>query len=170
MHAFEPVAIKAGALDAFVAEADALLSKELAAEPRRAVRTARARVLAADPETVPRASAAYRQMIEEGDPEAIAAFEAFLVARGPAAIDDRRWLHALRVERAEEMDQVRLLLLWAQFEEGVARDPARSCELYLRILGVDPDHDEALAARARLLRDLGDLDGAAAAIAARRDE
>ncbi|HVY45291.1 MAG TPA: hypothetical protein VHB21_05400, partial [Minicystis sp.] len=182
LFAFEAVAAKAGALAAFVDEADALLAHDLAPDALRAVRAARARALAQRPETVALASAAYRQMIDAGDPEGTAAFEAFALARGPAGVDDRRWLFAFRVEHAVDDEQVRQLLAWAQFEESVARDAAgggrsgdaegslrRASELHARVLAIDPDHDEALAARARLRGDLGDLEGAAAALAMRRD-
>ncbi|HEY4118806.1 MAG TPA: hypothetical protein VGM56_13165, partial [Byssovorax sp.] len=190
--AFEPVATKAAAHASFVEEASALLAREppvfpdaaagasardtlpevsaaAYAEARRVVRAARARVLASRAETASAAADEYRAMMEEdGDVDATAAFEALAASRGAEGLDDRRWLHTFRAERAAEDDRARLLVAWAQFEEA-AHDGARAAELYGRVLVHDPDHVDALTARARLLREIGDLDGAAAAIAARRD-
>ena len=59
-------------------------------------------------------------------------------------------------------------MAWAAAEEGALGDPAAAAALYGRVVALDPDHDEALAALARLLLAQGDHAGAAAAIDRRR--
>jgi tetratricopeptide (TPR) repeat protein len=172
--AFEIPMAKARAATAFAAEAEALLAgaRGLAFTPaqRAALLGTRARVLASDPALEADASVAYRALIEEQPDDAtLASFEQFLVARGPAGFDDRRWLYTRRVEAAADADRVRLLVAWADLEETVMGDHHAASDLYARALVIDPDHDGALAARARLLLEAGDFEGAAKLIAARRD-
>lgn len=185
--ALEEPAIRARATDRFLVAARAVLEREgiSSGNPRRgAILAAQARVLAADPERQPAAAAAYREMIEAApeDPAPAAdAFEAFLLlhveprdasqAGGAAREWDqhRRWLAAFRAEHAPEADRVRAILAWAAIEEGVIGDAAAAVEVYTRALGIDPDLDVALAAIARLKLTTGDVEGAAQAVAARRD-
>src|SRR5258705_9737099 len=47
--------------------------------------------------------------------------------------------------------------------------PAAASELYARVLAIEPEHDDALAHRSRLLLTAGDLGGAANALVQRRD-
>jgi tetratricopeptide (TPR) repeat protein len=170
--AFEAPAIRAGAADRFLAEAFAVLARDaLALEARVSVRSARARVLAADPARRPEAIAAYRTILKDGDDPTgaeVRAFDALLGRIGAEAADDRRWLFAHRVERAADGDRIPILLAWAEAEETALGDPAAAAELYARVSAIDPEHDDALAARARLLLAQGDLEGAAEAIDRRR--
>ncbi|MCC6553830.1 MAG: hypothetical protein IT372_12520, partial [Polyangiaceae bacterium] len=141
---------------------------------RRVVEAAVARVLGADPDRQDEAAAAHRRLVEsapEGDTQAIEAFRAFLAEspESPARRDDRRWLFGWVAARAPEGERVRALAAWAEWEEGEAGDRAAAAEIYARILEIDPDHDGALGSRARVLLDLGDFEGAARAIEARRD-
>jgi golgin subfamily B member 1 len=173
--AFEGPAIRAGAIDRFVEEADALLiarSAELPASQRAAIRSARAAVIAADPSRQHDVAQAYRAILDAGEGDlaaAVQAFEAFLARRGAEAVADRRWLFAFRVERAEAASLPGLLLAWADVEERSLGDPAAAADLYERVLAIEPEHEEALGARARLLLSLGDVDGALSLLLSRRD-
>ncbi|MDC3984289.1 tetratricopeptide repeat protein [Polyangium jinanense] len=173
--AFEDAAIHAKATTRFVGAADALLADEGALDvgPREALQAARARVLAADPDRQEDAAAAYRSMIQgASDPwTAVEAFEAFLDRSPPAQarLEDRRWVLGFRLQRAEGDRRIEALLAWAAAEENVFKDPRAAADLYARVLEQDPQNDAALAARGRLLLDVGDVEGAAAMMAARRD-
>lgn len=173
--AFEAPAQRAGAgaIDRFLAEADAVLARrsDLPPTAAAAVTSARARVLAQDPARFAEAAAAYRALLDAGDDESGAearAFDALLTTRGPEAVGERRWLFSHRAERADESERIPILLAWAEAEERSLGDPVAAAEVYARVLGLDPENDEALAARARLLLAAGDLEGAVAAIDRRR--
>ena len=171
--AFEAVAVRAGAIDGFLdASAGVLARLDASDAPAAALLAARARVLAADPARAVEAAAAYRQACEAPAADAAAAldaFEAFLgghPATGSLAAE-RRWLFARRVELADEGARGRALYAWAAAEE--LADPEAALEVYARVLALEPGHDGALAATARLRLALGDAEGAAQALAARRD-
>ena len=170
--AFEAPALRAGAGERFLVEAASVLARgELPAELAAAVGSARARVLAQDPARFAEAAAAYRALLDVGDDESGAearAFDAFLSTRGPEAAAERRWLFGHRAERADEGERIAILRVWAEAEEGSLGDPAAAAGLYARVVGLDPENDDALAACARLLLAQGDLEGAAAAIHRRR--
>ncbi len=169
--AFEAPALKAGASDRFLVEAEALLARDDTADAAAAIRSARARVLARDPARSAEAAAAYRAILEAGDDETGAEarlFDALLHARGAEGTADRRWLFSYRAERAPEPFRVPLLMAWAAAEEGVLGDPAAAAKLYGRVVELDPENDGALAAEARLLLAQGDFAGAAAALDRRR--
>jgi tetratricopeptide (TPR) repeat protein len=176
LFGLEEPAVKAGAVDRFLAESDALLStrgEELSAETRAALRTARARVLAADPARHAEILASYRAILESGEGDTAAAaeaLEALLRAGGAAAGPDLRWLFQWRAARAVEGERVALFLAWAEVEEKLIGDASAAAELYEKVIAIDPEHDQALAAKIRLLLDGGDTEGALAAIALRRDQ
>ncbi len=163
-----------GAVDRFVAAADAALAAGGIGDPGRvAILTARARVLAAAPGREDDAAAAFRGLVaaasEPGD--AARAFEAFLDRHGldPARIADRRWLLSWRLDAAAPAERVSCLIRWAEAEERAFGDLAAAADLHGRVLAIEPAHDEALGARARLLLALGDPEGALAALVARRE-
>lgn len=171
--AFEPVAIRAGAIDHFIAEADALLNRgdALGPEAGTVIRLAKARVLSLFPERFAEAAAAYRAlMLADKDPPdvSITAFEALLAGRGVEVTSDRRWLFEYRAEHATDEDRIGVLLAWAHAEETILGDPLAAASLYARVIAYDPEHDAALAARSRLLLAQGDVDGAVAVIERRR--
>src|SRR5262249_5279424 len=171
---FEPTAIRLRATVKFGHVTAELLRRSVAPALALEIRAARARVLAADPSRADEAGTDYRQVINA--PGAAAAphvegCEAFLdrCDDSPERRADRRWLLEWRVDHAPEGERVRALLAWAAAEQGVLSDKSAAAALYARVLQVDPDHEQAAAARTQLLRELGDLDAAARLLTARRD-
>ena len=167
---------RAGAIDWLLDQTAAALATEgasaLSVETRSALRAARVRVLASDPARDAEVAAAYRAILEadEGDTNAAAAaFEAFLTARGAASGADRRWLFGFRAARAAASERVAILVAWAEAEEETLGDPAAAAELYERVIALDPEHDAALSARARILLGRGDAEGAVSLLLQRRD-
>ncbi|MEP7123997.1 MAG: tetratricopeptide repeat protein, partial [Byssovorax sp.] len=167
---------RAGATNWFLQHSGDALSPErgagLAMDTRCALRAARVRVLASDPARDAEVAAAYRAILEadEGDMNAAASeFEAFLAARGAASAADRRWLFGFRVAKADADARVAILVAWAEAEEDTLGDPAAAAELYERVIALDPEHDAALAARARILLGRGDAEGAMSLLVQRRD-
>lgn len=140
---------------------------------RGALLAARARVLSAEPGREEEAASAFRALVtaSAGGEAAESAFEAFLDRdpRAPARVDDRRWLHRLRVERARPEERVARLLASAESEERVLGDLDAASRLLAEVLASEPEHDGALAARSRVLLALGDAEGALAVLEARRD-
>jgi tetratricopeptide (TPR) repeat protein len=172
----EDALLRAGAIDWLLEQTTDALAGErgaaLSAATRSALRAARVRVLASDPAREGEVAAAYRAILEadEGDTNvSAAAFEAFLAARGAASAADRRWLFGFRVARAEAAERVAILVAWAEAEEETLGDPAAAAELYERVIALDPEHDAALSARARILLGRGDAEGAVSLLLQRRD-
>ncbi|XYH95325.1 tetratricopeptide repeat protein [Sorangium sp. So ce1128] len=191
LAALEDAAIRARATSRFV-DAALKLRDRLAAEGEgsapagkaaargRAIDAALARVLAADPDRQDDAASVYRRLLAPPgggdaahgalDPAALEAFRAFL-AQSPDTLArrvDRRWLFTLLTNRTGEGERLRALAAWAAWEEEIG-DRAAAAALYARLIEADPENDDALAARARLLSDLGDHEGAAEVLAMRRD-
>ncbi|MGK3959599.1 tetratricopeptide repeat protein [Sorangium sp. So ce118] len=191
LAALEDAAIRARATSRFV-DAALKLRDRLAAEGEgsapagkaaargRTIDAALARVLAADPERQDDAASVYRRLLAPPaggdaapgalDPAALEAFRAFL-AQSPDTLArrvDRRWLFTLLTDRTGEGERLRALAAWAAWEEEIG-DRAAAAALYGRLIEADPENDDALAARARLLSDLGDHEGAAEVLAMRRD-
>ena len=81
---------------------------------------------------------------------------------------DVRWLLEWRVERAKPEDRGRALTAWALVEETELGDPARALVLYKKVIDAEPEDFEALAAVSRLSLAQGDVEGALAALIARR--
>jgi tetratricopeptide (TPR) repeat protein len=174
----EDALLRAGAIDWLLAQIAEALSAERGAAistgTRSALRSARVRILASDPARDAEVAAAYRAILEanedEGDADAAAAaFEAFLAARGAASAADRRWLFRLRVAKADAASRVAILVAWAEAEEDTLGDPAAAAELYEQVIALDPEHDAALSARARILLGRGDAEGAVSLLLSRRD-
>ncbi|HRI64692.1 MAG TPA: tetratricopeptide repeat protein, partial [Polyangium sp.] len=172
---FEDAAIRAGVAMRYVAAVDGLSEQAdaLDADRRDALEAARTRVLAADPERQDEAAIAYRRMIErKSDPwSAVEAFEGFL-DRSPliqTRLEDRRWVLRFRMDHAEGDRRVEALLAWASAEENVFKDSGAADKLYSEVLGLDATNNTALEARSRILLELGDVEGAAAMVARRRD-
>jgi tetratricopeptide (TPR) repeat protein len=172
---FEDAAVRAAVTMRYVAAVDSVFEQgeSLDADRRDALEAARTRVLAGDPEHQDDAASAYRRMIErKSDPwSAVEAFEGFL-DRSPlisTRLDDRRWVLRFRMDHAEGSRRVEALLAWASAEENVFKDSGAADKLYGEVLELDATNQAALEARSRILLDLGDIEGAAAMIARRRD-
>ncbi|WP_437686930.1 tetratricopeptide repeat protein [Sorangium sp. So ce176] len=170
-----------GSAAAGEAAAEARVNDAALARARaRGIDAALARVLAADPDRQDDAAAVYRRLLAPPaagdaapgalDTGALEAFRAFL-AQSPDTLArrvDRRWLFTFVAERAHEGERLRALAAWAAWEEEIG-DRAAAAALYARLIEADPENDDALAARGRLLADLGDHEGAAEVLAMRRD-
>ncbi|WP_437925061.1 tetratricopeptide repeat protein [Sorangium sp. So ce291] len=191
LAALEDAAIRARATSRFVdaalklrdrlsAEGEGSAPAGKAAARGRAIDAALARVLAADPDRQDDAASVYRRLLAPAaggdaapgalDPAALEAFRAFLT-QSPDTLArrvDRRWLFTLLTDRTGEGERLRALAAWAAWEEEIG-DRAAAAALYGRLIEADPENDDALAARARLLSDLGDHEGAAEVLAMRRD-
>src|SRR5262249_10655961 len=134
--ALEAPCVQAHAVDAFLACARDVLVRRPSEERILALLSAKARVLASDPARQDGAAAAYRALIEAAGAafqSAADGFEGFLAQR-PDRHADRRWLLALRAERAAEGDRILALLAWAAFEESVAHDLGGAADVYARVL------------------------------------
>lgn len=136
---------------------------------------AKARTLATDPANAASATAAFRAVLEkaEGEPHLGAAaegLEALLRAmpNGPERTADIRWLHAFRIERAKPEERARLVFAAAVAEETELASPKEALALYRRVLEIEQDDLEALSAVSRLSLAEGDVEGALAALIARR--
>ncbi len=179
---FEELSVAAGTVDAFERAVDAALARLEAAggmdaEPRVRLLSSRARALTSDPRRLQDAALVYRAILEEPNIDrahlagALAAFEALLAMDrdSPGQRADRRWLLEWRADHASEEERAGRLLDWAREEETTFADPAQALALYRRVLGLDPDSDEALSAMTRLALATGDTDAALTALGARRD-
>ena len=152
---------------------------------------AKARVLSTNPETVTDAAAAYRMVLEKApetddhEPTSVRAGSTERPAPRAAAADgldfllramppserrtaEVRWLHEWRVDRASSDDRARTLTAWALVEENELRAPERALALYKRVNEANPEDFDALTEVSRLSLALGDVDGALAALGARR--
>ena len=68
-----------------------------------------------------------------------------------------------------EGERASAMLAWAVVEETRLADPAQALALYREVLELDPDSVEAMTSIARIALVSGDIDGALAALVARRD-
>lgn len=173
--ASEPAAARSGAIDPFVEQADALLARyeqELPAALKASVRASRAAVIATDPARRAQAISAYRAILEAGEGDVAAAeqaLDALLRPLGAEGAADLRWLFAFREAHALPEARVALLLSWAEAEEGPLGDAAAASALYERVVSLDPEHEGAFAARARLLLAQGDVASALELLSSRRE-
>ncbi len=178
----EALAIRSGSVDEFadaIGEAMVSLTEASAAGDVRGNPTdltlAKARVLSTKPDTVRDAATAYRMVLEKAADDAHRAtaaegLEALLKTMPPGEerTADVRWLHEWRAGGAAPEDRARILSAWAVVEETELDDPARALALHRRVVEQDSDDLEALAAVSRLSLALGDVEGALAALIARR--
>ena len=127
----------------------------------------------ADPARASEAATAFRELIAtaEGDVGRIVdAFEAFLARTADdERREDRRFVLAFRAEHAPDAGRIGALLAWAVAEETVFGDPRAAVLVYGRILAIEPERADALEASARLLMQVGDIEGAKNALVALRD-
>jgi Tfp pilus assembly protein PilF len=182
LSAFEELSVAAGTAEAFERAVDDALARleptgGIDGEQRARLLLSRARSLATDARRVQEGALAYRTILDDPNIDrahlgiALHAFEA-LLARDPdssAQLANSRWLLEWRAEHASEEERTARLLDWAREEETAFADPSRALGLYRRVLGLDPDSDEALSAMTRLALATGDVDAALAALSARRD-
>src|SRR5690606_21018160 len=87
---------------------------------------------------------------------------------GDERSSDLRWLHQWRLDRAPADERPRLLAAWAAAAENELGDPAAALTLYRQVLESEPEDLDALAAVSRLSLARGDVEGALAALQARR--
>jgi len=173
----EALAIRAGATEDFAdAIADAVVGL---ADASPGITTelalAKARVLATNPETASDAAAAYRMVLERASDlghraQAAEGLDAVLrsIPRSEARDADVRWLHEWRATHAAPEDRARVVATWAAVEENELGDPARALTLYRRVVDLDGEDLDALAAVSRLALAQGDIEGALAALLAQR--
>jgi tetratricopeptide (TPR) repeat protein len=175
---FERLSLAANARETFEQTIARVLARpevlsSLSDEARASILLARARTLASDTAHADEAAEAYREIL--GDDrcasrraEALEAFEALLAgaAAAPARREDRRWLFDFRARTAPEAERAGRWLAWAREEETAFGDPERALALYMQVLGVDPQSDEALSAFARLALASGKTEEALSALTA----
>jgi tetratricopeptide (TPR) repeat protein len=168
---FEPHVLASGGADTWLDLAEPFLAKKGAAQGELAF--ARARVLASDPARADRAAREFRDLIGTAKGQAgrlIDAFDAFLAKSPPTERrEDRRFVYAWKADHAPEGQQTSALLAWAQAEESTFGDPKAAAAVYERVLAIEPERGDALEAMVRLLRQMGDTEGALAALIALRD-
>jgi tetratricopeptide (TPR) repeat protein len=87
---------------------------------------------------------------------------------GDTKASEVRWFHGWLVTHSEPSRRSRALFAWAETEELQLGDPRAAMALYRQILEADPTEVEALDAITRLSLDLGDIEGALSALAAKR--
>jgi tetratricopeptide (TPR) repeat protein len=136
---------------------------------------AKARLLSAREDTWALAAASFRGVLERSTDEEIGAaaaqgFDALLRAMPPSQerTRDVRWLHSWRVDHAPSDQRTRALLVWADAEERDLGHEQAALELYKKVLELDESDLDALAAVSRLSLARGDVEGALAALMARR--
>ncbi|HEX9298044.1 MAG TPA: hypothetical protein VF881_19525, partial [Polyangiaceae bacterium] len=173
--AMEPWAARAGASREFNEAVDAALQRYFDAAARRisSLLSAKARVLAADSARVDEAAKLFRILIASAteDPQPnIDAFEGFLKAAAPSEArgEDERWLAAFRGHQLPEVDRAEALMAGARAHEAVG-DRAAAIDAYRGVLDVDPNRLLARFSIVRLRSELGDVQGAFAALAELRD-
>ncbi|HKQ71046.1 MAG TPA: hypothetical protein VJT73_16985, partial [Polyangiaceae bacterium] len=165
---FEPHVHKSGGVATWLSLADGLT----ATSKRADIAFARARVLASVPSRQREAAATLRELVlaRMGDGRAVEAFDAFLAKVDPAEHrDDRRFLLEWKAEHAPEAQRMSALFTWAAAEEASFGDLHAAVAVYRRILAIEPERAPALEATARLLRQLGDAEGALHALTLLRD-
>ena len=167
---FEPHVAASGGTDTWLALAEPLLAK---GAHQGELGFARARILASDPARADLAAREFRDLITAARGQGsrlVDAFDAFLAKCAPAdRKDDRRFLFAWKADHAPEGQRAGALIAWAHAEESTFADPKAAVDVYRRVLAVEPERGDALEASVRLLRQLGDVEGALAALIALRD-
>jgi tetratricopeptide (TPR) repeat protein len=136
----------------------------------RLLRARLAEVYAREMGRVDEAIQTYRTLVEEDDTDELAVGTLDRILRESGRADDLRWLFELRIERANTPVKLELLSEWALLEEDALGSVERAIQIYRRMLEIVPEHTQALAALARLLRAQGDAAGAIEIIARDRDQ
>ena len=148
---------------------------DLAAQ-RADLAMAKARVMAANREGRDAAASAYRMVlddprVDEGRMKAaLLAFESLLTSDPTEARKaDRRWLLSWKADHAPEGGLVPALIAWAAAEESTFGDLSRALELHRRVLSLDSENADVMAAVSRLALATGDTAGAIRALTQQRD-
>jgi tetratricopeptide (TPR) repeat protein len=178
------LAIRAGRTDELAAAIDEALAgatshslEETGALPsgHAELMLAKARLLATREETWPVAAFSFRGVLEKATDEdtigaAAKGLEDLLrgMPRSPERTRDVRWLHSWRVDHAPTEERTRTLMAWADAEENDLGQADAALELYKKVLETDESDFDALSAVARLALAQGDVEGALAALTARR--
>jgi len=173
--AMEPWAAEGATSSEYSQAVDTAFKGYLDAASRRltGLLTAKARVLSADSTKADEAARLFRSLIgasrEEAEP-IVASFDAFLSGAAPSAtrLEDQRWLEIWRAKQLPELDQIQALLTSASAHEKM-EDRSAAIEAYRHVLEVDPDRIAARFAIVRLMSEMGDVQGALAAMADLRD-
>ena len=167
---FEPHAAASGGIDTWLALAEPLLAK---GAHQGELGFARARILASDPGRADAAAREFRELITAARGQGgrlVDAFDAFLAKMAPLDRKaDRRFLFAWKADHAPEGQRTSALSAWANAEESAFGDPKAAVDVYRRILSIEPERGDALEASVRLLRQLGDVEGALSALVALRN-
>jgi lipopolysaccharide biosynthesis regulator YciM len=169
----EKSAVEAGAVEEYLALVDEVVGRAKedgkSKERVRALKRARARVLAAEPAHQELAALVYRELIESlALDEDVRDYESFIESRGSAQERhlDRRWLYGWRAGR--EARPIKVLTDWARAEEEFG-EAETAMAVYQRLVDVDPGRKEALEALCRLRLHAGDVEGGLAALRLLRD-
>jgi tetratricopeptide (TPR) repeat protein len=167
----EGSAVQAHAVDPFVALADELVGRVGHESPGqiRALRRARARVLASDPARQSACSQALRQLVEQfEDDEDIRDFDSFIesLPEKDTRHEERRWLFRWRAAHSARPASV--LFDWAKAEEDHGA-PEAAIAVYERLAETEPGRRAALEAVCRLKVHAGDLEGGLQTFRALRD-
>ncbi len=182
LASFERLSVEAGAGGDFELAVDEVLARidqDAASDPedRACLLLAKSRAVAADPHRADDAARTCRALL--ADPrlgrahhaEVLATLDARIAAdpESPARRADHRWLLEWRAEHAPADQRLAKMLEWARAEEAEFSDPARALAIFRRVLALDADCDEALAAVARLALATGEVDEGLDALRAHRD-
>jgi tetratricopeptide (TPR) repeat protein len=172
LNEFEAQARASGEFQAFC---DALSrrasSDAVSAAEKRALTVKVAETFAADLGKSDEAIGLYKSLIGEeessGDEEVMTLLDGLLRAQDKK--DDLRWLFRLRVSRSNTKKKLEILGEWAVLEEEVLGSQESAISLYREMLSLVPHHGPALRALSRLLRSVGDAEGAAEILEKDRD-
>ncbi len=169
---FEGQARQSGEFQAFC---DALTrranGKGVPPAEKRALTVKVAETFASDLGKTDEAIALYKSLIGEeesaGDEEVMTLLDGLLRAQDKK--EDLRWLFRLRVARSNTKKKLEILGEWAVLEEEVLGSQESAIAIYREMLALVPHHGPALRALSRLLRTIGDAEGAAAILETDRD-
>ncbi|HMJ54867.1 MAG TPA: tetratricopeptide repeat protein [Polyangiaceae bacterium] len=170
----EPSALQAGASRQFASAVDSALRRYVTAFSAHAqnLLAAKARVLSIDAASAAEAGTIFRSLVASADDGATLAeaFEAFL-AKAPEGESRRagaQWLAAWRANDLRGLDRTGSLLAAAKALES-ARNLSAAAEGYRRVLEYDSECITARFALIRLLLEVGNTEGALAALSDLRE-
>lgn len=169
-------AVRTGATEDFAMAITEALSTTDPSETTWAELTlSKARVLATSEATRGEAASSFRSVLEKAsDATVVAAASQGLenllreMPSDEARTRDLRWLHSWRVEHATPETRTSALLAWADAEEKELGQGQAALEIYKKVLEIDADDLDALAAVSRLSLAHGDIEGALSALMTRR--